>query len=128
MTVTNVFHGELDGHVHAVKCLLALENILVLLGLMNYGTSVAYTDNLPVQQFVTGDADAKLTKHMEIRLWFARDKARANKYSVKHRRSADLGADMLTKVESAELFIKLRADLMGLWLIPKLMARFLPEG
>ena len=27
MTVTNVFHGELDGHVHAVKCLLALENI-----------------------------------------------------------------------------------------------------
>jgi hypothetical protein len=127
MTVTNVFQGELDGHVHAVKCLLALENILVLLGLMNEGTSVAYTDNLPVQQFVTGEADAKLTKHMEIRLWFARDHVRANKYSVNHRKSDELGADMLTKILSSEQFITLRAQLMGLWLIPQLTARFLPK-
>ena len=127
MTITNVFQGELDGHVHAVKCLLAVENILTLLGLMHPGTSVAFTDNLPVQQFVNGDADAKLTKHMEIRLWFARDLVRANKYKVEHKWSDDLGADMLTKVVTSEQFTKLRAELLGLWLVPELMAKYLPQ-
>ena len=123
-TVTNVFQGELDSHVHAVKCLLELENILVQLGLFEPGTSVASMDNLPMKDFVSGDASARLTKHMEIRLWFVRDLYRAGKYSVEHIRSEDLTADIFTKVLTAEQFIKLRAELMGLGLIPELLEMF----
>jgi hypothetical protein len=127
MTVTNVFQGELDGHVHAVKCLLAIENLLEQLGLLAFGESLAYTDNVPVQQYVVGDASVKLTKHMEIRLWFARDQHNAGKYSVKYRKSKDLTADMLTKIVNASQYVTLRAEMMGLWLVPEIMKKYLPN-
>jgi hypothetical protein len=64
-----VFEGELDAHVHVVKVILAVEVMLDQL-FIPYSAR-AETDNLPMQNYVMGDASVKNSKHMEIRLWFA---------------------------------------------------------
>jgi hypothetical protein len=121
-TFTNVFEGELDAHVHVVKVILAVEYMLEQL-FISYQAR-AEGDNLPMRDFVIGDASVKQAKHMEIRLWFARDQYRMGRYVFDHVGTALLTADINTKPQSTSRFLDLRADLMGHGLVESIFTRF----
>lgn len=123
-TFTNVFEGELDAHVHVVKVILAVEVMLDQL-FIPYSAR-AEADNLPMQNYVMGDASVKNSKHMEIRLWFARDQFRMGKYEFEHVGTDVLTADINSKPLFTAKFVELRADLMGLYLVKSILSKFVP--
>ena len=66
----------------------------------------------------------RTAKHMEIRLWFARDQYRMSKYAFEQVSSEKMIADINTKAQYAELFYAQRVELMGLALSPELLMMF----
>ena len=118
-TLTNVFDGELDAHVHALKV------VLDMLKQLGFDFSmVMQADNEPMRAFVVGDANVRTAKHMEIRLWMARDQFRMGRYSFEYVGTDRLTSDINSKPLFSVKFVELRADLMGLHLVPQLLKKF----
>jgi len=121
-TLTNVFEGELDAHVHALKVVLAFMHMLKQLG-FDF-SMVMQADNEPMRAFVVGDANVRTAKHMESRLWMARDQFRMGRYSFEYVGTDRLTSDINSKPLFSAKFVELRADLMGLHLVPQLLEKF----
>ncbi len=115
---TSSFEAELDGVVTGMKTAARLMNILDEIGVVNYGrVSTLYNDNLAMIKFIQGEGLAKGIRHVELRMFYAREKYLEGNILVKYMKSENLPADQMTKLGSKHSFLQFRKLILGLGLL-----------
>lgn len=108
------FESELDAATSAVKSIERTRNILNEIGIEINKIANLFSDNNAMIEFVKGNSIAKNVRHMQLRLWFLREKYSYNHINIQHMNGTDIPADKLTKVSSTEEFERFRNDILGL--------------
>ena len=72
-----------------------------------------YIDNLTTVNFVNGEVEVKAARHMELKLYWVREKIRKGSVRVGYMEGEVLPADMLTKVVTRKKFRRFVRDLQG---------------
>ena len=100
-------------HLHTRK-ILPILYLLEELGLEMEHPAAFYMDNLPFMQTITGNKGmSNKSKHILIRMQVTKEAFQSGKIEMKHLRSENMVADILTKALSPEKWNKLRQPLLG---------------
>lgn len=122
---TSSFEAELDGIASSFKTASRLMNILDEIGIAAYSKIATVTnDNQAVISFVRGECVAKGVRHVELRMYYVREKFNEGNIDIQYEAGATLPVDQLTKIGTAEKFFKFRQEVLGL----KLWDQLLLEG
>jgi hypothetical protein len=96
------WEAELDGVSTAMKSLIRILNILQELKISHIPMAKLYNDNFSMIEFVHGKGVAKGVRHMELRMWYVREKYMQGKINLEYMAGSNLPADKLTKLGSVE--------------------------
>jgi histone deacetylase 1/2 len=102
--------AEYKSLAHATAELLWVQTLLTEL-LVSFTSPVIYCDNLSAVSLAHNPVMHSRTKHMEIDLFFVREKVLSKQLSVLHIPGTDQWADVLTKPLSSSKFLELRSKL-----------------
>jgi hypothetical protein len=113
--VTSSFEAELDGASSALKSLGRIKNILSELNInIHNHQSTLYSDNQAMIEFLKGNGVAKGVRHMELRMWYLRDKVKRGDTNIVHVPGTTIPADKLTKLGDKETHKQFVNHIMGL--------------
>lgn len=115
--VMSSFESELDGASLALKSVSRVENILKELQIEMNHKPLLYSDNKAMIEFIKGKGIAKGVRHMELRMWYLREKVKKGDVDIEHTSGLTLPADKLTKLGDKEGHHKFRFNIMGLGLL-----------
>jgi histone deacetylase 1/2 len=102
--------AEYRSLAHATAELLWVQTLLTELN-VSFAAPVIYCDNLSAVSLAHNPILHARTKHMEIDLFFVREKVLSKQLSVLHIPGTDQWADVLTKPLSSAKFLELRSKL-----------------
>jgi histone deacetylase 1/2 len=102
--------AEYRSLAHATAELLWVQTLLTELH-VPFTPPVIYCDNLSAVSLAHNPVMHARTKHMEIDLFFVREKVLSKQLSVQHIPGTDQWADALTKPLSSSKFLELRPKL-----------------
>ena len=111
------FEAELDGTSAALKSISRVENILTELRMLFADVSVLYGDNEAMIKFVRGEGVAKGVRHMELRMWFIREKYQEGRVDLQHMQGVRLPADKLTKLGNRSSHAEFTGQVLGLQML-----------
>ena len=111
------FEAELDGLSTALKSVSRVRNILVELRRLFAGMSNVFSDNEAMVDFVHGNGVAKGVRHMELRMWYVREKYKHGNVVLDYMEGINIPADKLTKLGNKASHAKFRSDVLGLSLL-----------
>jgi len=111
------FEAELDGLFTALKSVSRVKNILTELGMAFTQVSNVFSDNKAMIDFVHGAGVAKGVRHMELRMWYVREKYKCGDVFLDYCEGVHIPSDKLTKLGSRSSHGKFRVDIMGLRLL-----------
>jgi hypothetical protein len=111
------FEAELDGVSSALKTVSRLTNILTELQQHFAAKAVLYSDNKAMIEFIKGEGVAKGVRHMELRMWFIREKYQQGGVDIEYMEGVKLPADKLTKLGNKKSHAEFRAHILGLKLL-----------
>ena len=72
-----------------------------------------WSDNLAMVNFVKGEGVAKGIRHVELRMWYVRERYKDGSVVIDWVSGAEIPADKLTKLGSREDHEKFTYDIMG---------------
>ena len=112
---TSSFEAELDGVTTAYKTSLKILNIFKELGIEVEGGIVnLHNDNMAMVKFVQGEGVAKGIRHVELRMYYLREKYLEGNVVLHYMEGKNLPVDQMTKIGSHNQFYKFREDVLGL--------------
>jgi hypothetical protein len=111
------FEAELDGMSSVLKSVKRVSNILTELQQVFAPLAQVYSDNKAMLEFVRGHGVAKGVRHMELRMWYIREKYQQGNVVVDYMEGIKIPADKLTKLGSRSSHAKFRHDILGLGLL-----------
>jgi len=97
MVYLNVFEAELDGCSIVVKDVSRIQNIFDEFAQEIKQTTI-FGDNLAVVDFMHGRGNPKGVRHMQLRMWYLREKILSGSIDIDHLAGSLIVADRLTKV------------------------------
>lgn len=106
------FEAELDGAAAGLKSICRIRNILTELQ-FQCGDITLYTDNKAMLEFIKGNGVAKGVRHMELRLWYVRDKRDQDGVKYEYMPGIEIPVDKFTKLGDAKSHSKFTYDIMG---------------
>jgi hypothetical protein len=112
------FEAELDGLSSCLKSVSRVKNILIELGQYFSEVSQVYSDNKAMIEFVRGQGVAKGVRHMELRMWFVREKYKQGGVALDYMEGVRIPADKLTKLGNRASHAAFRKEVLGLGLLP----------
>ena len=116
--ITSSFEAELDGAATALKSVHRIRNILDELHIpIQNNQPTLYSDNQAMIEFIKGNGVAKGIRHMELRMWYLRDKVKRGSTDIKYAKGSTLSADKLTKLGNNVSHFNFTVDIMGLKLL-----------
>ena len=116
--ITSSFEAELDGAATALKSVHRIRNILDELHIpIQNNQPTLYSDNQAMIEFIKGNGVAKGVRHMELRMWYLRDKVKRGSTDIKYAKGSTLSADKLTKLGNNVSHFNFTVDIMGLKLL-----------
>jgi hypothetical protein len=107
------FEGELEAFTKGLKSSNRISNILRELD-MEYSKPIIYSDNMAMIEFIKGNAVAKGIRHIELKLYYAREQFKIGKADVQYMEGKTIPSDKLTKTFSKTEFHEFRTDILGL--------------
>jgi len=108
------FEAELDGMTNALKSICRVRNILTELHMKcaEAGPKV-YSDNQAMLEFVKGQGVAKNVMHMELRMWYIREKFSQDNINFEFMPGDKIPVDKLTKIEDRKGHSRFTYDILG---------------
>ena len=91
------FESELETFTVTFKGARRVSNTFEEMGVRLKQTPMVWNDNEKMIEFVKGEASAKGTKHMELRMFYCREQLQVSNVNVGHMGTAKLPSDMATK-------------------------------
>ena len=92
------FEAELDGVSGTIKRLRRVVSVMEELGINVPEIPVLYSDNQAMIEFVKGNGVAKGVRHMELRMWYVREKYKEGRVILNFMAGLLIPPDKLTKV------------------------------
>ena len=114
---TSSFEAELDGVTRGLKSQSRVSNILRELRILTEGVPVMWSDNKAMVNFIHGEGVAKGVRHMELRMWYVRERYKEGNVVVDWMTGEEIPADKLTKLGTRETHEKFTRDVLGLSLL-----------
>ena len=114
---TSSFEAELDGVTSAMKSISRVSNILNELRLKFSEVHHLWSDNVAMIEFVQGKGVAKGVRHMELRMWYVREKYMQGNIALDYMEGTVIPADKLTKLGNTVSHKKFTEDILGLRLL-----------
>ena len=111
------FESELDGAFTTLKTIARISNIFQELGLDRDPVSILYSDNQAMINFIKGEGIARGSRHMELRMFYTRQRIAHGDVQVVYMPGDSIPADYLTKLGNVEQHIKFRHAIQGLYLL-----------
>ena len=114
---TSSFEAELDGVASAMKSISRVSNILNELRLKFSEVHHLWSDNVAMIEFVQGKGVAKGVRHMELRMWYVREKYMQGNVALDYMEGTVIPADKLTKLGNSDSHKKFTENILGLRLL-----------
>ena len=114
---TSSFEAELDGATRGLKSNSRIVNVLTELGLHMNSIPQLWSDNKAMVNFIHGEGVAKGVRHMELRMWYVRERYKQGNIVLDWMQGDAMPADKLTKLGSREDHETFTRDIMGLSLL-----------
>jgi len=114
---TSSFEAELDGVTRGLKSQSRVSNILRELRILTEEVPVMWSDNKAMVNFIHGEGVAKGVRHMELRMWYVRERYKEGNVVVDWMTGEEIPADKLTKLGTRETHEKFTRDVLGLSLL-----------
>ena len=114
---TSSFEAELDGVTRGLKSNSRTVNVLTELRQVLKGLPHLWTDNLAMVRFIHGEGVAKGVRHMELRMWYVRERYKQGNVVIDWMTGKEIPSDKLTKLGSREEHDVFTRDIMGLSLL-----------
>jgi Reverse transcriptase (RNA-dependent DNA polymerase) len=111
------FESELDGAVTALKTLARISSVLEELGITRDPVSLLYTDNEAMLNFIKGEGVARGCRHMELRMFYARERMSRGDISGLFVAGVENPANWLTKLGNVTQHNDFRVYIQGLALL-----------
>jgi hypothetical protein len=111
------FESELDGTASCMKTVSRIKNILTELCQEFEQFSKLFSDNEAMIKFVKGEGVAKGVRHMELRMWFIREKYKHGDIILEFMEGVRMPADKLTKLGNKASHAAFRREILGLGLL-----------
>jgi hypothetical protein len=110
---TSSFEAELDGVTRGMKASSRTTNILKELRMVLSAVPHLWSDNLAMVNFVKGEGVAKGVRHVELRMWYVRERYKDGSVVIDWMSGKEIPADKLTKLGSREDHEKFTHDILG---------------
>jgi hypothetical protein len=110
---TSVFEPELDGATRGFKANSRIVNILKELRQKLSELPRLWSDNEAVVNFVRGEGVAKGVRHMELRMWYCRERYKDGSVLIDWMDGVQIPSDKLTKLATREEHEIFTRDIMG---------------
>ena len=110
---TSVFEPELDGVTRGFKANSRIVNILKELCQKLSELPRLWSDNEAVVNFVRGEGVAKGVRHMELRMWYCRERYKDGSVLIDWMDGVQIPSDKLTKLATREEHEIFTRDIMG---------------
>jgi hypothetical protein len=107
------FEAELDGAVKGYKRVSRITNIIDEIRLTLSATPKLWSDNKAMIDFVQSKSVAKGVRHMELRLWYIREKYKENSCVLDYMAGEIIPTDKLTKLGTKDGHFRFTRDIMG---------------
>jgi len=119
------FEAELDGMTNALKSICRVRNILTELRVAcsKAGPKI-YSDNKAMLEFVKGEGVAKNVRHMELRMWYIREKHSQDNIDFAFMPGDKIPVDKFTKLGEPKNQGKFTFDILGHSLIYEYGTKF----
>ena len=114
---TSSFETELDGVAKGLKGNARVSNVVHELRQKLKNLPKLWSDNLAMVRFVHGEGVAKGVRHMELRMWYVRERYKKGNILVEWMTGKEIPADKLTKLGTREEHEVFTRDIMGLSLL-----------
>jgi hypothetical protein len=111
--VTSSFESELDGASTALKSISRVRNILKELHITIKNQPILYSDNQAMIEFIKGNGIAKGVRHMELRMWYLREKVQKGDVIIAYQSGKIIPPDKLTKLGEKVGHGEFTHDIMG---------------
>jgi hypothetical protein len=110
---TSSFEAELDGVTRGLKANSRTINILTELRHVLKTVPRLWSDNMAMVKFIQGEGIAKGVRHMELRMWYVRERYKQGNVVIDWMSGKDIPADKLTKLGTREDHEAFTYDIMG---------------
>jgi hypothetical protein len=110
---TSSFEAELDGTAKGFKRASRVQNTLTELGIVLKKIPTLYADNKAMIEFVQGKSVAKGVRHMELRMWYVKERYKENNCKLDYMPGEIIPTDKLTKLGTKEEHQRFCVDIMG---------------
>jgi hypothetical protein len=107
------FESELDGVSKGMKSNSRVRNVVLELRQKLKNLPRLWSDNLAMVKFVQGEGVAKGVRHMELRMWYVRERYKQGSILVEWMTGKKIPADKLTKLGTRDEHEVFRKDIMG---------------
>ena len=114
---TSSFEAELDGVTRGLKSNSRIVNVLTELRIHMSSLPHLWSDNKAMVNFIHGEGVAQGVRHMELRMWYVRERYKQGNVVIDWMLGEAMPADKLTKLGSREDHEKFTRDIMGLGLL-----------
>ena len=111
------FESELDGVSKGLKSNSRVRNVMTELRQKLKTLPKLWSDNLAMVKFVQGEGVARGVRHMELRMWYVRERYKQGNVLVDWMSGKKIPADKLTKLGTREEHEAFTYDIMGLSLL-----------
>jgi hypothetical protein len=110
---TSSFEAELGGVTRGMKASSRTTNILTELRMVLSKVPHLWSDNLAMVNFVKGEGVAKGIRHVELRMWYVRERYKEGSVVIDWISGETIPADKLTKLGTREEHEQFTRDIMG---------------
>ena len=110
---TSSFEAELDGVTRGLKANSRTVNILKELRMVLNKVPHLWSDNLAMVKFVQGEGVAKGIRHVELRMWYVRERYKDGTVVIDWMTGQEIPADKLTKLGTREEHEVFTWNIMG---------------
>lgn len=114
---TSSFEAELDGVTRGLKSQCRVSNIMRELHIQLADVPCMWSDNKAMVNFIHGEGVAKGVRHMELRMWYVRERYKQGNVVIDWMTGAEIPADKLTKLGTREAHEAFARDILGLSLL-----------
>ena len=114
---TSSFEAELDGTTRGIKDNSRICNIIEELRLQLQSVPRIWSDNLAMVKFMQGEGVAKGVRHMELRMWYCRERFKEGNKTIDWMTGEEIPSDKLTKLGTREQHEKFTRQILGLDLL-----------
>jgi hypothetical protein len=114
---TSSFESELDGVAKGMKGNSRVRNVMVELRQKLKNVPKLWSDNMAMVRFVQGEGVAKGVRHMELRMWYVRERYKQGSVLIDWMSGVTIPADKLTKLGTREEHEAFTYQIMGLGLL-----------